>query len=68
MLRHGRPSPFLVAPLVQVPAEAAELAAVQRRLAARYPTATLAAARQRLDPKNVLGSSHIDALMPRADS
>lgn len=53
---------------IEVPAEAAELAAVQRRLAARYPTATFAAARRRLDPKNVLGSSHIDALMPRADS
>lgn len=52
----------------QVPADAAELAAVQRRLAARYPAAAFAAARRRLDPKNVLGSPTIDALLPRGDS
>lgn len=52
----------------QVPADAAQLAAMQRRLAARYPAAVFAAARRRLDPKNVLGSPAIDALLPRGDS
>lgn len=53
---------------LQVPADAAELAAMQRRLAARYPTAAFAAARRRLDPKNVLGSPMVDALLPRGDA
>lgn len=52
-------------PMPQVPADAQELQAVRQRLAARYPLAAFNVARRRLDPKNVLGSPMVDALLPR---
>lgn len=50
----------------QVPSSPDELAEARRRLAARYPLADFAAARRRLDPKNILGSPALDALLPPA--
>lgn len=52
-------------PPAQVPSDAEELEAARRRLAAHYPLAAFAAARRRLDPKNILGSPALDALLPR---
>ena len=51
---------------IEVPDDPAQLAATQARLAARYPVAAFNAARQRLDPHNILGSPMIEALFPRA--
>lgn len=50
---------------IEAPAEEGELAAMRGRLAGRYPTAAFAAARRRLDPRNILGSARLDALLPR---
>jgi hypothetical protein len=52
----------------QVPSDPAELAAVQRRLAARYPVGAFNAARRRMDPHNILGSPMMDALLPHSSS
>ena len=51
---------------IEVPQDPAQLAALQARLAARYPVAAFNAARQQLDPHNVLGSPMVEALFPRA--
>lgn len=50
---------------IEVPSDPAELAAMQARLAARYPLAAFAEARRRLDPNNILGGPLVDALLPR---
>lgn len=50
---------------IEVPAMSdAELAAARARLAKRYPVEKFAAARRRLDPKNILGNETVDALFP----
>ncbi|KAL4857423.1 L-galactono-1 [Chlorella vulgaris] len=49
---------------IEVPSDPAQLAAMQQRLASRYPVAAFNAARRRLDPHNILGSPMMDALLP----
>ncbi|KAL4448874.1 hypothetical protein ABPG77_007591 [Micractinium sp. CCAP 211/92] len=51
---------------IEVPSDPAQLAAVQARLAGRYPLAAFSEARRRLDPSNILGGPLVDALLPRA--
>jgi hypothetical protein len=60
--------PRLLPVAAQVPSDPAEVAAVQRRLAARYPVGAFNAARWRLDPHNILGSPMMDALLPHSSS
>jgi len=48
---------------IEAPADADELAAKRAWLERRYPLAAFRAARRRLDPKNILGSEHLDALL-----
>jgi hypothetical protein len=48
---------------IEVPDDPEALQTVRRRLAERYPLAAFAAARCRLDPRNVLGSRMVDALL-----
>ncbi|PSC76820.1 L-galactono-1,4-lactone dehydrogenase isoform A [Micractinium conductrix] len=48
---------------IEAPEDPADLAAMQARLAARYPLAAFNAARRRLDPRNVLGSPKLDTLL-----
>ncbi len=64
-----RPRGPMTGPLpahLQVPSDPAQLAAVQARLAGRYPLAAFSEARRRLDPSNILGGPLVDALLPRA--
>jgi L-galactono-1,4-lactone dehydrogenase len=50
----------------EVPVETSDRARKVARIAARYPTETFARLREELDPKNILGSAHLDALLPRS--
>ena len=44
-------------------ADPKELAELRERVRARYPVAQFAAARARLDPKNIMGNRLVDALL-----
>lgn len=50
-----------------MPSDPAQLEVVQQRLAQRYPVAAFNAARQRLDPNDILGSPMMDALLPHTE-
>jgi len=50
---------------VELPGSEAELVALRRALNARFPLERFNAARQELDPNNVLGNDLVDALLPR---
>mmetsp|Transcript_23866 Transcript_23866/g.31074 ORF Transcript_23866/g.31074 Transcript_23866/m.31074 type:complete len:158 (+) Transcript_23866:3-476(+) len=50
---------------IELPESELDVKKYQRRLAMRYPTESFNAARKMLDPKNILGNSKIDTLLPR---
>jgi len=50
---------------IELPRSEAELVELRRALQARFPLDRFNAARQELDPNNVLGNELIDALIPR---
>ena len=62
MLRHGGAEHWAK---VELPGTEAGLVELRKRLGERFPLARFNAARQELDPNNVLGNELVDALLPR---